>query len=148
MRKTRALRRVSGNLRVDDSSRARVRKTTVRARVFLCRAVLRSNVAGAPVCHVDLRRVAEDGRSDLETPNDGDIGDGGEVSASASASFPDSAFAIPGTTGDPRVIARRESVPGVCPVSVVRDKIARAVLLESIPERGDEFPSGFRSATK
>lgn len=121
----------------------------MRARVFLCRAISRSNVTGAPVCHVDLRRGAEDGRSDLETPNDGDIDDGGEVSASASASFPDSTFAIPGTTGDPRVIARRESVPGVCPVSVVRDnnKVTRAVLFESIPERGDDFPSGFRSAT-
>lgn len=88
MRNTRAPpgKRQSAGRRFESRARSKDDGAFTCVRVFLCRAVSRSNVTGAPVCHVDLRRGAEDGRSDLETPNDGDIDDGGEVSASASFS--------------------------------------------------------------
>lgn len=82
---------------------------------------------------MDLRRGAEDGRSDLETPNDGDIDDGGEVSASAS--FSDSTFAIPGTIGELSYDAGASPARVFC-APVVRDnnKVTRAVFIRINPE--------------
>lgn len=144
---TRALRRVSGNLRADDSSLARVRKTTVRlrARAYFSpsRDFALKTFHGARRCVMWLYVVAP------RTVQPGDAERRwhrrrGERWVRVSPRFN---FRFPGTIGDPRVI-ELASPARVPPVVRNNNKVTRAALFASQSRRrGDDFPSGFRGAT-